>query len=133
MPRTRIASILPSSRSANITVASPVASIVTRGRRSAFRLVVGSGVAGSLVAYELAKAHVPVLMLEAGPRLERWRIVEAFRNSPAKRDFQSPYPPNAHAPHPQYSPPNNYLIQKARTHTSSATSVPWLALPGIGM
>ena len=52
------------------------------------------------------------MMLEAGPRLQRWQIVERFRSSPAKGDFQAPYPPSVHAPHPQYSPPNDYVIQK---------------------
>lgn len=82
---------------------------------SADVVVVGSGVAGALVAHELAQAGVSVLMLEAGPRIERWRIVENFRNTPAKDDFMAPYPSTAHAPHPQYAPPNDYLIFKG-TH-----------------
>ena len=82
---------------------------------SADVVIVGSGVAGALVAHELAQAGVSVLMLEAGPRIERWRIVENFRNTPAKDDFMAPYPSTAHAPHPQYAPPNDYLIFKG-TH-----------------
>ena len=82
---------------------------------SADVVVVGSGVAGALVAHELAQAGVSVLMLEAGPRIERWRIVENFRNTPSKDDFMAPYPSTAHAPHPQYAPPNDYLIFKG-TH-----------------
>lgn len=79
---------------------------------SADVVVVGSGVAGSLVAHQLALAGASVILLEAGPRLARWQIVENFRNSPAKADFATPYPSMPYAPHPEYSPPNNYLIQK---------------------
>ncbi|GAB7127758.1 GMC family oxidoreductase [Silvimonas sp. JCM 19000] len=75
-------------------------------------IIVGSGVAGALIAHQLAKAGKSVLILEAGPRIERWRIVENFRNSPAKDDFMTPYPSTPHAPHPEYSPENNYLIFK---------------------
>ena len=82
---------------------------------SAEVVIVGSGVAGALVAHQLAQAGVSVLMLEAGPRIERWRIVENFRNTPAKDDFMAPYPSTAHAPHPHYAPPNDYLIFKG-TH-----------------
>ena len=55
-------------------------------------VVVGSGVAGALVAYELARAGKSVLMLEAGPRVPRWEIVERFRNQADKMDFMAPYP-----------------------------------------
>lgn len=80
--------------------------------RSADVVVVGSGVAGSLVAHQLATAGASVILLEAGPRMARWQIVENFRNSPAKQDFTSPYPSTPYAPHPMYSPENNYLIHK---------------------
>jgi choline dehydrogenase-like flavoprotein len=79
---------------------------------SADVVVVGSGVAGGLLAHQLALQGASVLILEAGPRVERWRIVERFRNSPAKGDFATPYPSTAYAPHPEYSPPNHYLVQK---------------------
>jgi choline dehydrogenase-like flavoprotein len=79
---------------------------------SADVVVVGSGVAGSLVAYQMASAGASVILLEAGPRIPRWQIVENFRNSPAKADFASPYPSTPYAPHPLYSPENHYMIQK---------------------
>src|SRR5579863_287488 len=79
---------------------------------SADVVVVGSGVAGSLIAHQLALAGASVILLEAGPRIPRWQIVENFRNSPAKADFATPYPSAPYAPHPEYSPPNDYLIQK---------------------
>jgi choline dehydrogenase-like flavoprotein len=79
---------------------------------SADIVVVGSGVAGGLVAHQMALAGASVIVLEAGPRIPRWQIVENFRNSPAKSDFATPYPSTPYAPHPEYSPANNYLIQK---------------------
>lgn len=79
---------------------------------SASVVIVGSGIAACQIAQKLQKAGIDVLMLEAGPRIERGRIVENYRNSPFKDDFQSPYPPSPHAPHPQYSPGDNgYFVQ----------------------
>lgn len=75
-------------------------------------VVVGSGVAGALVAHQLALAGKDVLILEAGPRMGRWEIVERFRNQADKSDNQAPYPSSPYAPHPQFKPDNHYLIQK---------------------
>ena len=75
-------------------------------------VIIGSGVAGGLVAHQLALAGKTVLILEAGPRLSRAEIVENFRNQPDKSDNMAPYPSTSYAPHPESGPPNNYLIQK---------------------
>jgi choline dehydrogenase-like flavoprotein len=75
-------------------------------------VIVGAGANGALTALRLAQAGASVLLMDAGPRLERWRIVEQFRNSAFKGDFMSPYPPAPYALHPQYSPDNGYLQQK---------------------
>jgi choline dehydrogenase-like flavoprotein len=75
-------------------------------------VVIGSGVAGALVACPLAQAGKSVIILEAGPRLSRWEIVERFRKQADKMDFMAPYPSTAWAPHPEYNPPNHYLILK---------------------
>ncbi|MBR8330180.1 GMC family oxidoreductase [Burkholderia ambifaria] len=75
-------------------------------------VVVGSGVAGAIVAHQLAMAGKSVILLEAGPRMPRGEIVERFRNQPDKTDFMAPYPSSPWAPHPEYGPPNDYLILK---------------------
>ena len=63
-------------------------------------VIVGSGVAGGLVAHQLAMAGKSVIVLEAGPRYTRGEIVERFRNQPDKMDFMAPYPSTSYAPHP---------------------------------
>ncbi|SEJ37114.1 Choline dehydrogenase [Azotobacter beijerinckii] len=75
-------------------------------------VIVGSGVAGALIAHQLALAGKDVLILEAGPRLARHEIAERFRQQADKSDNQAPYPSPAHAPHPELNPSNHYLIQK---------------------
>jgi glucose dehydrogenase len=61
-------------------------------------VVVGSGALGSLAAYSLASAGKSVIILEAGPRVPRWKIVESYRNSPNKLDYNAPYPDQPWAP-----------------------------------
>ncbi|HEY8230659.1 MAG TPA: GMC family oxidoreductase [Rhodanobacteraceae bacterium] len=79
---------------------------------SADVVVIGSGICGSLAAWRLALQGLQVLILEAGPRIDRNRIVAAFRNSPRKSDWMAPYPFSPWAPQPDYSPKDNgYLIQ----------------------
>jgi choline dehydrogenase-like flavoprotein len=72
-------------------------------------VVVGSGVAGALVAASLAAAGVRVLILEAGPRLDRATLVERYRAALSK-DAMAPYPPAPHAPHPM--PGEAYITSK---------------------
>src|SRR5436305_6624796 len=79
---------------------------------SADVVVIGSGICGSLAAQRLAKQGASVLILEAGPRLDRGRIVANYRNSPYKGNWMAPYPASPWAPHPNYHPKDNgYLIQ----------------------
>ncbi|MDO1583364.1 GMC family oxidoreductase [Rhizobium oryzicola] len=69
-------------------------------------IVIGSGVMGGLVAASLAKAGKKVIILEAGPRVDRREIVETFRNAPVKLSLAnaklqgagSPFPSLPHAP-----------------------------------
>jgi glucose dehydrogenase len=81
-------------------------------QQSADIVVIGSGICGALAGQRLALQGASVLILEAGPRLDRGRIVANFRNSPRKSDFMSPYPFSSWAPHPVYQPEDNgYLVQ----------------------
>jgi glucose dehydrogenase len=77
-------------------------------------VVVGSGVAGALVADRLARAGVDVTVLEAGPRVDRDQAVEVFRAATAKVP-ESPYPNPAYAPRPSVLdigiPGTGYFIQ----------------------
>ena len=72
-------------------------------------VVVGSGVAGSLVAWRLAQAKLKVLILEAGPRIDR---VEAFKSylDAREKNVNAPYPPVPYAPSPRQNRWNDYYI-----------------------
>jgi choline dehydrogenase-like flavoprotein len=77
---------------------------------SADVLIVGAGVAGSIAAYELAKAGMKVAVLESGPAVDRDAAVDAFRKAVAKVP-ESAYPDVPYAPRPSTLNPNNYYIQ----------------------
>jgi choline dehydrogenase-like flavoprotein len=68
---------------------------------SADVVIVGTGVVGCTIAEHALAAGLSVLMLEAGPRVERWHIVENFRNLPPtlKSHWNAAYPPKPWAPH----------------------------------
>ena len=55
-------------------------------------IVVGSGAVGSNVANDLAARGKSVIMLESGEWVPRWKIVENFRSSPRKGNYDDPYP-----------------------------------------
>jgi len=85
---------------------------------SADIVVVGTGVVGCLIAEQLLDAGHSVLMLEAGPRVERWQIVEGFRNLPpiTQPNLDAAYPSRRWAPH--------------LDNTSDATAAEYLQLEG---
>ena len=60
-------------------------------------VVVGSGVAGSLVAWRLAEAKLKVLILEAGPRIDRTEALKLFLAAKDKK-ISAPFPPLPYAP-----------------------------------
>jgi glucose dehydrogenase len=66
-------------------------------------VVIGSGALGSNAAYELAKQGRSVILLEAGSRIPRWKILENFRTSSRKANFNDPYPNEPWA-HTSYDP-----------------------------
>ena len=70
--------------------------------QSADVVIVGTGVVGCLIAEQALDAGLSVLMLEAGPRVNRWQIVENYRNLPPSLrlgHWDAPYPPKPWAPH----------------------------------
>jgi choline dehydrogenase-like flavoprotein len=80
---------------------------------SADVVVIGSGICGALVAERLVRQGMSVLILEAGPRIDRGQITAAYRNSPRKGDWVAPYSPGVPwAPQPLFHPKDNgYLVQ----------------------
>jgi len=81
---------------------------------SADVVIVGTGVVGATIAEELLDKGLSVLMLEAGPRVDRAEIVANFRNLPLgiKGSSSSSYPPRDWAPHPMPktgNPDDDYL------------------------
>lgn len=72
-------------------------------------IVVGSGLSGNLIAHRLAQAGLSVTILEAGPRIERHHLVEAYRNATDKGDFMAPYVAATHALQGQAG--SDYIVQ----------------------
>jgi choline dehydrogenase-like flavoprotein len=60
-------------------------------------IVVGSGALGANTANELARSGKSVIILEAGVRIPRWKIIDNFRNSSKKQNYNAPYPNEAWA------------------------------------
>jgi choline dehydrogenase-like flavoprotein len=77
---------------------------------SADVVIVGSGVAGSLVAARLARSGVKVLILEAGPRVERGAALKQYADALIKIP-ECPYPDAPYAPRGRSDNPDHYLLQ----------------------
>lgn len=73
-------------------------------------VIVGSGIAGAMTGYSLARAGIKVLILEAGPRVDRAKALVQFRNSPVKGP-NSPYPSNPMVPQPDLDDIGAYYVQ----------------------
>ena len=72
--------------------------------------IVGAGIAGATIAYKLASPTCRVLLLDAGPRIDRVTAVNRFKASPTKGN-NSPYPVNPYAPDPDDQVPQNFYVQ----------------------
>lgn len=73
--------------------------------------IVGSGISGALIAWTLAKAGVKVIILEAGPTVNR---VQGLSHAFATNVVSTPdaaYPQHPWAPTPAVLDPRNYLVQ----------------------
>lgn len=73
-------------------------------------LIVGAGVAGSVIAFELARSGMSVVVLESGPAVDRGAGVLQFRRATAKTP-ESAYPDVSYAPRPTTLDPNAYYVQ----------------------
>jgi choline dehydrogenase-like flavoprotein len=73
-------------------------------------VIVGSGIAGALTAYTLARSGVKVLILEAGPRVDRQKALAHFRAS-ATKSPNSPYPAHPKVPQPDSDAIGAYYVQ----------------------
>lgn len=92
---------------------------------SADVIIVGAGVAGSLVATRLARAGVKVVVLEAGPRIQRAAAVAQYRSALIKIP-ECAYPDTSYAPHPVSDNPDHYYVQDGIDKFAS----PYLRLVG---
>jgi len=73
-------------------------------------VIIGSGVAGAMTAYRLAKAGIKVVILEAGPRIDRAEIVQNFMQS-HNLDLSSGFPHEEWAPRPDWGKPDGGYIE----------------------
>lgn len=74
-------------------------------------VIVGSGIAGALCAWRLAQSGLKVLILEAGPRLQRDAIIRGFQTSPYL-DLSAGYPNPDWAPRPDWGNPADVYIEQ---------------------
>jgi len=81
-------------------------------------IVVGAGISGALVADRLAAAGVSVLILEAGPRIDRAQAVTRFFDALVKVP-ECAYPNTAYAPHPRSDDLDFYYVQSGPDKFSS--------------
>ncbi len=75
---------------------------------SADVVIIGAGAVGGVLAYRLAQKNVKVLLLDAGPRIERGQAMQHFFDSVAKGP-NAPYPSTSYAPHPMDN--HNHYVQ----------------------
>ncbi|MGD9542897.1 MAG: GMC oxidoreductase [Methylocystis sp.] len=73
-------------------------------------LIIGSGVAGALVASQVARKGPKVIVMEAGPRVDRAAAVTRFHGAFPKTP-ESAYAQAGFAPHPESDKPNAFYSQ----------------------
>ena len=80
--------------------------------------IVGAGIAGAMIATRLAAAGVKVVVIEAGPRVQRGDAVTQFMHAAVKVP-ESAYPNTAYAPHPRSDNLDSYYVQTGPQKFSS--------------
>lgn len=73
--------------------------------------IVGSGISGALIAWKLAEAGAKVIVLEAGPTVNRMEGLAHAFSAMASSTPDAAYPVHPWAPVPATLDPNNYLVQ----------------------
>ncbi|SME97762.1 Choline dehydrogenase [Tistlia consotensis] len=73
-------------------------------------LIVGAGVAGALLACGLARKGLKVVLLDAGPRIDRGAAVERFQAAWPKVP-ECAYPNPDFSPHPTTDKPDGFFVQ----------------------
>ena len=73
-------------------------------------VIIGSGIAGAMIAEKLSNKKLKVLILEARNLVDRQRSFQRYLNAPIKYP-ECPYPEMPHAPFPK-AKEDKYFIQK---------------------
>src|SRR6185437_3024721 len=94
-------------------------------------VIVGSGVAGALLAARLAAAGVKVAILEAGAKVDRGEATQRYRDAVIKVP-ECPYPATPEAMHPVSKNPDFWYRQQGPTSSRAPMSRSWAARPGTG-
>lgn len=73
--------------------------------------IVGSGIAGALIGWQLARSGAKVIILEAGPTMDRSKGVGTAFGGLIPTIPEAAYPNSAWAPTPSVLDPNSYFVQ----------------------
>jgi choline dehydrogenase-like flavoprotein len=73
--------------------------------------IVGAGIAGALIGWQLAMAGVKVVILEAGPTVDRTKGAPTAFGSLISTTPEAAYPISDWAPKPSVLDPNSYYVQ----------------------
>lgn len=90
-------------------------------------VIIGAGLFGGLMGYELAKAGFSVAMLDSGSVVDRAEAIRRFKASPLK-DGNSAYKHEPYAPIPPETDPFEYYIQDGKGITDPLKRVEFGAL-----